>query len=222
MPVHRRTQLADGRSKFGTGLERMRDRGVVDHATVDEQAPVPVDGRQDSRDGSAGQHGIDQRAVREPYFRAGEDVARDDVERNGELLQTVAVGVPADQPPQRTVGDQVLARAEEAEEAGHWLEREHLAAPDAEPQLSELVNALRGEVAPCEERAVDGADRGADQQVRANAFVDERSEHADLNRAQAGAARKHEGDAHDRSWVSVKFVMSRLRWATPNPYVDRR
>jgi hypothetical protein len=39
-------------------LDGVRDRGIVRYAPVNEKSPVPFDGREDTRDRGAGEHGI--------------------------------------------------------------------------------------------------------------------------------------------------------------------
>ena len=91
------------------------------------------------------------------------------------------------------------ARSEEAEQAGERVDGEDLAAPDMAPDLGERVDGLDGLRPRGDERAVDGPGGGCDDQVGLDAALVEGAQHADLNRAQPGAAGEDEGDGGFRS-----------------------
>jgi hypothetical protein len=120
------------------------------------------------------------------------------VQGRRQVLEPVAAHVAQHEPAQPGDRDEVRPRAGHGEHPGERRDREHVAPAHLEPQRGELVDRLRREVARGDERAVDRADRRADDDVRADAVVGERAEHADLDRAEARAAGEDEGDAHIR------------------------
>ena len=108
----------------------------------------------------------------------------------GSSSSSLALEVLGDESAQARVRDEVGARPEEAEQAAERVEREDLAAPDMAPDLGERVDRLDG-LRPCgDERAVDGPGGGGDDQVRRDAALVERAQHADLDRAQARRRRR--------------------------------
>jgi len=51
------------------------------------------------------------------------------MQRDQHFVELVALHVLRDEPAQARLGYQVVARAEESEQAGEWVDREDLAAP---------------------------------------------------------------------------------------------
>ena len=95
-------------------LDGMGDRRVVGDTAVHQHAVTPWDGLQDARDGAARQDSIEHRSVREPQLLAADDVDGDDMQRDRQLVEPVALDVPRDQPAQARIGHKVVARADEA------------------------------------------------------------------------------------------------------------
>ena len=95
------------------------------------------------------------------------------------------------------------------------------AATHAAPQLGQFVDGLQGRPVRCDERAVDGADRRADDQVGPHVALEQRAKHADLNGAEAGASGEHERDAHATRGSRCRGPVRIPRWrpATPVSYV---
>ena len=108
-----------------------------------------------------------------------------------------AVEVLGDEPAQAGVGDEVGARPEEAEQAAERVEGEDLAAPDPAPDRGQLVGGIDGLRAGRDERAVNGPGGGRDDQVGLDAALIQRAQHADLDRAEPGAAGEDEGASED-------------------------
>jgi hypothetical protein len=99
----------------------VRDQRVVADAPVHQLALPPRDGRQDCGDGRACHDGVDDRAAREQLL-AGDDVDRDDVERNREFLEPYMLEVLFHEPPEAGVWNQVIAGAEEPEQPAERIE----------------------------------------------------------------------------------------------------
>lgn len=81
----------------------------------------------------AGDHGLKRVPVREEKLAAAEQVSRDDVKRDGRLLEHPELEVLGNDLSQPVVGDQVVAGAENAEEAGQWVAREDVPAACSAP-----------------------------------------------------------------------------------------
>ena len=95
--------------------------------------------------------------------------------------------------PQAGIGDEVSARPEEAEQAAERVQREDLGAPYLAPDHGQLVGGLRGLRAGGDDAPL-LARRGRDDQVRLDVALIEGAQHADLDRAEAGATGENEGD----------------------------
>ena len=105
------------------------------------------------------------------------------------------MAVLGDQTAQARFGHEVIARSEEAEQAAERTKWKHLPAPDAAPDLGQLVGCLNRLRTRRDERAIDRADGGADDQVRDDAALIQRAQHADLYRPEARAPGEDERDA---------------------------
>ena len=122
-----------------TQCDRVRDRRVVRHAPVHEQTVLPRDGREDARDRGAREHSLVERAGREQQLLARDHVDRHHVQRNGEVLDRSRAGVARDQPAQPGGRDEMVAAAQEAQQPGERIEREHAPAAQAAPDVRQLV-----------------------------------------------------------------------------------
>lgn len=178
----------------GAELDRVRDRRVVRDAAVHEEPVAPGDGGQDAGDRGAREDRVLEVAGGEPQLLAGEDVDRDDVERDRQILQPFAVDVPRDEAPQARGGDEVVADADEAEQAGDRVEREGAPAPEPAPDAGEGVRGGDRLRARRDERAVEGARGGPDEEVGRDAPLVEGAEHPDLDRAETRSSGEDERD----------------------------
>lgn len=115
---------------------------------------------------------------------------------NRHLLQSRDLQVARDELPQRLAEHEMVARPGEAEEPGERTEREHLAAPQAAPQLTECIRGGDRLRTRRDERPVECARRCPDDEVRRDTALIEDAQHAHLDRAQAGTAGEHEGRRH--------------------------
>src|SRR5215218_10173848 len=86
----------------------------------------------------------------------------------------------------------MVAGAEETEQAGERVEREDVAATQRAPDGRQLVGGRNSLRARGDEGSVERARGRADDQVRADVALVERAQHADLDRAEAGASREDE------------------------------
>jgi hypothetical protein len=156
----------------------------------------PSHGGQHAGDGGAREQGVHERPAREQHLLPGEHVAGHDVQRDRQLLEALLLHMACDQAPQGDARYEVAARAEEAEQARQRLEREDLAAAQAAPERGQVIDGLQRRSVRGDERGVHGPDRGPDEEVRADVALEQRTEHPDLDRTEAGASREHERDAH--------------------------
>src|SRR4051794_7547923 len=143
----------------------MADRSVVHDAAVHQYVPLPFDRWEDAGNGRARHDRVHERSIGEADLAPVHDVAGDHVQRGGQVLEPLVVDVAAYQASQRTGRHEVLARAKEAEQSGEGLDRKDATAPDAEPQVGELVDGLGLEWPRGEERSVYRADRRRDDHV---------------------------------------------------------
>ena len=127
MPARQHVDLA--RSEF----DRVRDRRVVGHTPIHQQALLPGDRRQHRRNRPAGHDGIDGGPAREQQFLAGHNIDRDDVKLDWHLLEARMLAVLGDELAQTRGGDEVIARSEKAEEATERVQRKDLPAPHCAP-----------------------------------------------------------------------------------------
>ena len=88
----------------------------------------------------------------------------------------------------------MVTGADESEQARERVERERLPAAQAAPDLPERVGGGDRLRPRRDERAVERAGRGPDDQVRRDAALVEGVEHPDLDGAEPGSAREDEGD----------------------------
>src|SRR5215218_1870008 len=86
----------------------------------------------------------------------------------------------------------MVAGAEETEQAGERVEREDVAATQRAPDGRQLVGGRNSLRARGDEGSVERARGRADDQVRADAALVERTEHADLDGTEAGTAGEDE------------------------------
>jgi len=105
------------------------------------------------------------------------------VQRDGRLLQPVELQVPRGEPAQRPVGDQVVAPPGQAAEQRGRAQREDVAAAQPAPEGGQVVRGGRGGGPGGEERGVQGAGRGADEQVRRDAALVQGVHHPGLHGA---------------------------------------
>ena len=178
----------------GAELDGMGDRRVVRDATVHQLTVLPPDRREHGGDGGAGDHRIEERAGGEQQLLAGDHVDGDDVQRDRQVLELLGFEVLGDEPTQSGVRHEVGAGAEKAEQAAERVEREDLAALDVVPDRCQVVGGVDGLLPAGDERAVDRPGRGGHDQVGLDAALVEGPQHADLDRAQPGAAGEDERD----------------------------
>ena len=96
------------------------------------------------------------------------------------------------------------------EEARQRIERKDVPAADSAPDVGKLLRRCRGRRAGGDERPVERADRGPNDQVRGHLALVERAEHAGLNGPKAGAAGEDEGCVWRIAHVSVGVRLSPL------------
>jgi hypothetical protein len=203
-----RARIAGGEDvdALGAELERVGDRRVVGDPAVHEDAVGPWHRRQHAGKGGAAEDRLDDRPAREAQLLAGDDVDGDDVERDRHVLELAALDVALEQPPQARLGDEMIARADEAEQARERVERERLSAAQPAPDVAERVGGRRGLRTGGDERAVQCPGGRAHDEVRDDLALVERAQHPDLDRAERRAAREDEGDGrragalHHFSW----------------------
>jgi hypothetical protein len=98
--LHRRSQRAGRRTLqcaresggedvdlVGTQCDRLRQRGVVGHAPVDEDQALALDRRQHARDGGAGQDRTEGVSLRKEQLLAAQQVGHDDVQWDRRVLE---------------------------------------------------------------------------------------------------------------------------------------
>jgi len=157
--------------------------GVLSTTPPSHSKPaLPLDGREDARDRGAGEDRLDERSARQAQLRAAEDVAGDHVQRDREILEPLLLDVARDQAAQRHRRHEVLAPAEQSQQTRDRLGGKHLAAPHPTSDPGELLDGVEVEPATPHERAVDRADRGRHDHVRAHAAFGEGAQHPDLYR----------------------------------------
>ena len=108
---------------------RMRDRSVVDYATVDECPTVDRDGREHARDRRAGADRVGRVAATEQMVRAAPDVGGDHVERDERVLEALEPKLALEQTAEPRIGEQVVRLAEKSAEATDEASREHVGPP---------------------------------------------------------------------------------------------
>ena len=105
---------------------------------------------------------FERRTAGEQQLLAGEHVDGDDVKLDRHPLEPVVRHVLGDQTAQARFRHEVIARSQEAEQAAEWTKWKHLPAPDATPDLGQLVGCLDRLGTRRDERAVDRPDGRAD------------------------------------------------------------
>jgi hypothetical protein len=105
------------------------------------------------------------------------------VQRDRGSLEPLELEMALEEPAQAAVGNQVIAGPEEAHEAAQRVERKDLPATEPAPHSRQLVRGLGCLRSGSNECAVQGPDRGSDDQVRRELAFVERTQHADLDRA---------------------------------------
>src|SRR5439155_4067504 len=122
-------------------------------------------------------------------------------------LQALVRDVPLEDRAQAVVGDEVVRSAEQSAGARYGAQRKNVTPPQAHPDTGQFPHAVvvwpRGHP-----RRVHGGDRGADQEVRTAVAFEERSEHPDLDGAQASAT------GEDKSAMTV-LLAARLARRLP-------
>jgi hypothetical protein len=96
-----------------------------------------------------------------------------------------------DQPADAVMRDQEIAAPKEAQDRPP-AHRKDVVPRQAAPDIGEPLHAVERGIAGIE-RAVQGANAGADHHVRGDAVGGERMQHAYLKGPEAAAARKHKG-----------------------------
>ena len=119
------------------------------------------------------------------------DAGGDALERDGELREVALRQGPFEEPSQRLDRVDAGPGAGQVAEPGDEGAAEDAALVDVGPHRPQVLDP-GGPRVRRDRDAVDGADRGADDQVRHDRRLDERPQHADLGRAQLAAPAEHE------------------------------
>ena len=177
----------------GAAGHRPADRDRVHDAAVEVVLPVDLRRAQQPGDRGRGDHRVDHPAAGEPVLGGPLDAGRAALERHRELLEGQVAELLGEPVPQRLGRVQVGAGPDGPGDLAERAVAVHLAvAHRALPQADQPVDHAGAGVGG-HQGAVQRADRGAQDQVRADAGLEERPEHADLDRAEQAATAQDEG-----------------------------
>jgi hypothetical protein len=143
------------------------------------------------------------------------------VQRYRQVLERFVLEVAGDQLAQAGGGDEMVTRAEEAEQPCERVQREHLPAFQVAPDGGERVGSGDGLGPGRDERAVHRAGGRPDDQVRRDATLGQGPQHAGLNRAEAGAPRENERDLGSVGAGHMKCASSAAAVLPANPIGKR-
>ena len=120
----------------------MRDRRVIGHPPSINARPSQATGGKTTGIAALARTASSAGPRERRQLLAGEHVDGDDVKLDRHLLKPLVRGVLGDQTAQARSEHEVIARSEEAEQAVERTKRKHLPAPDAAPDLGQLVGCL--------------------------------------------------------------------------------
>src|SRR4051794_5098049 len=175
---------------FCAELDRVANRRVVHHTTIDEPLLADRHGGEDPGNRAGCEDCIDRTSVAEDRLGAGGDVEGDETERNGRVREVDELNVTFDDLAQAARRNEMVALPSEAADDGPQTEREGIGAFYPAPDSCELPRRLRGLWPRCYEGSVEGANRRRYQHVCRDPTLIERPKHAHLKRAEARAARE--------------------------------
>ena len=198
-------------------LDGAVDRDRVDDPAVDEVLAADLDRRQDPRHGGGGEHGVDERAGREPVLGRA---PRCSPRRTG--------SAPAGPRSARSAAPRSASPAARRCRAGACrCARASPSRPSSEPaktSLRSMSDHGRGQPLRPSRRVGSLAtaapliapDRGADDQVRDDPALEQRAQHPDLVRPELPAAAEHERD-HPPTLPGVPLVIPPTRNRAARP-----
>jgi hypothetical protein len=123
-------------------------------------------------------------------------VGRDDVYGNFCFLEAPEGDVPFDERAESVVREQRRHQSDRRRGKARRLEREHLTASQVRPDRRQFAERPVGQAVAGDKDGVEGAGRGADEQVGLDPSGGEGLEHPNLYRSKAPAARQHERRGH--------------------------
>lgn len=176
----------------GSSRDGCRQGDVGDHTTVDEQVAAPGHRRKDPRYGGAGQDGWHHRAVAKAALRSRREVRGDHDERHGGVLDLPITEVSFEQGAQPVRRTHVIRAQSEADQLDSSRGRKDVPTAKPLPDLDEAPCSVRAWVGS-QERSVDRADRGADEQVGHDSRTEENLERARLGSTAVPSPRADDG-----------------------------
>ena len=180
----------------GAELHRTPERDRVHDAAVQVVLVADLRRRQQPGDGGARDDGVDDRAGVEPVLGGPLDARGAHLEPDRQLLEGEVAELVDQRLLERRRGPEVGARRDGPTYGAQRAVAVHLGAGrGAAPQLDQLGDD-RGVRVAGDHGAVERADAGAEHQVGDDVALEERPQHADLDRAEDAAAAEHEGGGH--------------------------
>ncbi len=177
---------------------RSRNRNGIDQRAVHQPAIADLHGREDARQRIGRTDRLDQPAVRQPDLVTGRNFGRDRGEFQRQIL---------DQPPADRLFELrgELAAADQPGAVQLNVEiAQHAARLQAACPVLERIE-MAGHIGPADR----GADRGADDDVRHDAALEQRAKNADMGKTSGCTAPKHQPDQRAPRGAETDLVLFR-------------
>jgi hypothetical protein len=173
-------------------LDGVRDRRVVQDRAVDQAAFTDWNRGKQSWDRCGRADRVHGRAGGQQHLAPLDHVERQNVQRGLRVGEVVELDVAPYELPESLVGHKVVSPAGQTADEREQVDGKYVVSPEATPDARERAARLDGLRTRGDERSVERADGGRDQQVRVDPLLEERAQHSDLQRTQARAAREDE------------------------------
>ena len=151
---------------LGAELDRVRDRRVIDHPTVDQPTPVHRHRRKNAGDRRRRSDGVTRWPMRKQQLASVVHIECHQVKRDRRILQPFELEVMPHKPPQRSVRHHMVSPPAHAAGKRAETDGKYVLSLEAEPNAGELGHRVDGLGTRADECGVERANRGANQGVR--------------------------------------------------------